>query len=137
MIFTLIAVCALILGIIIIVIGVKFEVEGVGDTAIGFIAIILLMGGGLFSGLFLFNIAINQLPATQYNLQLEYEETYNVLTSSLKSDKNNVIILADRVIEYNTKVKKHYARLEDPWFSWLEPTINTELKTINLEDYLN
>lgn len=136
MILTLIAIGVLVLGIIITAIGVKFE--AVSDNAvIGVIAIVLLIGGGLFSGLFLFTIVGNQLPTTQYNLQLEYEETYNTLTASLKADKNNVTVLADKIAEYNVRVKKHYACSESPWTSWLEPTINAELKTINLEDYLN
>ena len=136
MILTLIAIGALILGIVILIIGIK--VEAVNDNAvIGVIAIILLIGGGMFSALFLFDIAANQLPTTQYNLQLEYEETYNTLVASLKADKNNVVILADKVAEYNIKVKKHYSLLESPWTNWLQPTINVELKTINLEDYLN
>ena len=136
MILTLIAVGALVLGIIILVIGIKIEYVS-NNAVIGVIAIILLIGGGMFSAFFLFDIAVNQLPTTQYNLQLEYEETYNTLIASLKADKNNVVILADKVAEYNIKVKKHYSLLESPWTNWLQPIINTELKTINLEDYLN
>jgi len=136
MILTLMAIGALVLGIVIIAIGAK--IEAVGDnTALGVTAILLAIGGGVFSGLFLFDISANQLPTTQYNLQLEYEETYNTLVTSLKADKNNVVTLADKVAEYNIRVKKHYNLLESPWTNWLEPTINTELKTINLEDYLN
>ena len=136
MILTLIAIGILVLGIVIIAVGAIFEAIG-DNEVIGIIAIILLIVGGVFSGLFLSDIVINQLPIARYNLQLEYEETYNALVTSLKADKNNVVILADKVAEYNTKVKKYQARLEDPWVNWFEPTINIELQIINLEDYLN
>lgn len=134
MILILIAIGAIILGVILLIVGLKFDFFG--DIIIVPIGTIILVVGGIAGFIFGCMIGYNQLPFAQYKLQLDYEETYNTLVTTLKADKSNVIILADKVAEYNIKVKEHYARLEDPWVNWLEPTINTELQTINLEDYL-
>jgi hypothetical protein len=135
MILILVAISAIILGVILSIVGLKFDF--LGDVVVAMIGTIVLIIGGAAGLIVGYKIAYNQLPSAQYKLQLDYEETYNTLITALKADKNNIIILADKVAEYNIKVKEHYARLEDPWVNWLEPTINAELKTINLEDYLN
>lgn len=135
MILTLIAISALILGITLLIVG--FKLDFWGDVVVAVIGEVMLIVGGIAVLVVGFKIGCNQLPSTQYKLQLDYEETYNTLVTALKADESNVAILADKVAEYNVKVKGHYAQLEDPWVNWLEPTINVELKTINLEDYLN
>lgn len=134
MIFTLITIGVLILGIILLTVSIKFDFFG--SEAVAGISTVLIVASAVIGLLISCELIVNQLPSTQETLQFEYEETYNTLVASLKADKNNVIILADRIAEYNIKVKKHYTRLEDPWVNWLEPTINIELKTINIEDYL-
>ena len=135
MILTLITIGAIILGVILLTVAIKIDFSG-SEIIFG-AGMLVVIAGGTMGLTFGYTMICNQLPSTQSSLQFEYEETYNILTTSLKTDKNNVIILADKVAEYNTKVKKHYARLEDPWVNWLEPNINIELQTINLEDYLN
>ena len=135
MILTLIAIGAIILGITLSIVG--FKLDFLGDTIVAAIGAVMFRVGGVAGLMIGFKIGCNQLPSTQYKMQLDYEETYNTLVTALKADKSNVTILADKVAEYNVKVKGHYAQLEDPWVNWLEPTINVELKTINLEDYLN
>lgn len=134
MILTLITIGVVILGIILLTIGIKFDFFG--SVTVSGVGMLMLILGGAIGIVIGGKMIANQLPYTQNSLRLDYEETYNTLITSLKTDKNNVIVLADKIAEYNTKVKKHYIRLEDPWVNWLEPTIDTELQTINLKDYL-
>lgn len=134
MILTLITIGVVILGIILLTIGIKFDF--LGSVTVSGVGMLMLILGGAIGIVIGGKMIANQLPYTQNSLRLDYEETYNTLITSLKTDKNNVIVLADKIAEYNTKVKKHYIRLEDPWVNWLEPTIDTELQTINLKDYL-
>jgi energy-coupling factor transporter transmembrane protein EcfT len=134
MILTFVTIGVLILGIIFLIIGLKYDFSG-GEVIAG-ISTALIVTSGVMGLIISFILIGNQFPSIQNSLQLEYEETYNALVASLKTDKTNVIILTDKVAEYNTNVKKHYARLEDPWVNWFEPTINVELQTINIEDYL-
>lgn len=135
MIITLITIGVLILGVVLLIIGIKFNFNG--SEIVAGSGVLLLAVSGLAGIVIGWHIIDSQLPLTRYNLQLDYEEKYNTLVTSLKADKNNVMVLADKIAEYNIEVREHYARLEDPWINWLEPTVDIELKTINLEDYLN
>ena len=80
---------------------------------------------------------IFRLPPVITQEEIEFEETYKTLTTSLNSDKNNLTIFADKVADYNSKVKQYYVGAYDPWLSWFRPRLEKEPEYINLEDYLN
>ena len=105
----------------------KFEFFGGILVVINSFILIVTIGLGI----------IFRIPSVVRQDEAEYEETYKVLTTSLKSDKNNLIVLVDKVADYNSKVKQYYIGVDDPWISWFVPKLENEPEYINLEDYLN
>lgn len=79
----------------------------------------------------------NNLPTTIHSVTVKYEETYNTLTTLLKSKDKDIVVLSEQVIEYNTAVKNYDAHMNDPWVNWYYVPVEHEFETINLEDYLN
>lgn len=74
---------------------------------------------------------------TIHSVTVKYEETYNTLTTLLKSKDKDIVILSEQVIEYNTAVKNYDAHMSNPWVNWYYTPVEHEFEAINLEDYLN
>lgn len=79
----------------------------------------------------------NNLPMTIHSVTVEYEETYNTLTTLLKGKDKDIVVLSEQVIKYNTAIKNYDAHMSNPWVNWYYAPVEHEFETINLEDYLN
>lgn len=79
----------------------------------------------------------NNLPTTIHSVTVEYEETYNTLTTLLKNKDKDIVILSEQVIKYNTAVKNYDTHMNNLWINWYYVPVEHEFETINLEDYLN
>ena len=78
----------------------------------------------------------NNLPTTIHNVTVEYEETYNTLTTLLKNKDKDIVVLSEQVIEYNTAVRNYDTHMNNLWVNWYYVPVEHEFETINLEDYL-
>lgn len=84
-----------------------------------------------------FTVVESNLPTTIHDTTVKYEETYNTLTSLLKSKDKDIVVLSEQVIEYNTAIKNYDIHMNDPWVNWYYTPVEHDFEIINLEDYLN
>lgn len=85
----------------------------------------------------IFKVIECNLPTTIHSVTVEYEETYNTLTTLLKSKDRDIVVLSEQVIKYNTAIKNYNTHMNDPWLNWYYVPVEHDFETINIEDYLN
>ena len=129
------AVC-IVLGIVVIVMWRK-DVCGDAAAVLGVILTIIEVFMIMVNIVSTWCVVENNLPTTIHSVTVEYEETYNTLTTLLKNKDKDIVVLSEQVIKYNTAVKNYDAHMSNPWVNWYYAPVEHEFETINLEDYLN
>lgn len=133
--FIIWAVC-IILGVILIILW-RMDSDGDVVAIVGPVLAIIEVLAVIINLISTFSVIKSNFPATIRCATVEYEETYNTLTTLLKSKDRDAVVLSEQVIKYNTDVKNHEANMSNPWVNWYCVSVEHDFEIINLEDYLN
>ena len=133
--FIIWAVC-IILGVVLIIL---WRIDSDSDVVaiVGPVLAIIEILAVIINLISTFSVIKSNFPATIHRATVEYEETYNTLTTLLKSKDRDAVVLSEQVIKYNTDVKNYEANMSNPWVNWYCVPVEHDFEIINLEDYLN